>query len=425
MKENDDEVVAEYDVYLAPCPSDVYLLQFPLRSKGQPLGVDRKIVSGRVRPRQQRMELQVELVPEGARNAFQRERLRSFGANPVQTLAGAAAPHGHVANYVAARFDGKELTLVPIDALLQLRPDFSYVDTFSAETARKDAAADKVDHDHDGETSAGEESGVEAIDVKFQRRETERAEERRKKSYAYLKGKQEEEPWIDLKVLTGSHPECKESSRRVFDKHKPDSSSKLAPLSGRRYVKMLSPFSEVQPRPPGQSVADTFLGPLSRRELLALSLQSAVEQIMLRVRIASSDAVCEMLEWRHRREHVVAALESCAFMLRTSWVSNELNFSSRSELVRCARDRILFLFTEQETVSFAEAKAAAYEVVNDQLIEEILLDVATRVKGKGWEIRLPDDPRADSDLVAGHAQKLGQRNAAADKVLCEVRAKMR
>lgn len=105
--------------------------------RGLELGADRKILGGRARPRQRRLELNLELVSESAKGSFDHERLRSFGEYPQQRMVGAATASGHVANHVATMFNGRSLTLVPIDAMLQLRPDFSYVEDFQDSEAKK------------------------------------------------------------------------------------------------------------------------------------------------------------------------------------------------------------------------------------------------------------------------------------------------
>lgn len=108
-------------------------------SRGQRLGDDRKILSGRIRPKQKRVEMDLALVPSHGEASFDRGRLGQFPINPVQKLAGAAAPSASDAsNYVAAKFEDGVLNLVPIAATLQLRPDFSYIDARNAENERKD-----------------------------------------------------------------------------------------------------------------------------------------------------------------------------------------------------------------------------------------------------------------------------------------------
>uniref|UniRef100_A0A7S2ZL16 Uncharacterized protein n=1 Tax=Rhodosorus marinus TaxID=101924 RepID=A0A7S2ZL16_9RHOD len=283
LLEEEDEVVAEYDVRLVPSDGAVYDLQFPLRPRGLELGADRKILGGRARPRQRRLELNLELVSESAKGSFDHERLRSFGEYPQQRMVGAATASGHVANHVATMFNGRSLTLVPIDAMLQLRPDFSYVEDFQDSEAKKgEDMSNRVDTDP--AEHPGEESGVEAIDVKFRRRETEKAEQRRKKSHAYLVRKREEEAWVDLEVLTIPHKECEDERSRLFDSVKTENERNVPCVPSSDYIRMLSPMSGVQPRNQGTSVMDSFLGPLSRAEIQALPLQSAVEEIIKRAR---------------------------------------------------------------------------------------------------------------------------------------------
>mmetsp|Transcript_20774 Transcript_20774/g.84498 ORF Transcript_20774/g.84498 Transcript_20774/m.84498 type:complete len:447 (+) Transcript_20774:107-1447(+) len=419
LLEEEDEVVAEYDVRLVPSDGAVYDLQFPLRPRGLELGADRKILGGRARPRQRRLELNLELVSESAKGSFDHERLRSFGEYPQQRMVGAATASGHVANHVATMFNGRSLTLVPIDAMLQLRPDFSYVEDFQDSEAKKgEDMSNRVDTDP--AEHPGEESGVEAIDVKFRRRETEKAEQRRKKSHAYLVRKREEEAWVDLEVLTIPHKECEDERSRLFDSVKvlrslppptpikgvldksqlgfdflsdeyqfqTENERNVPCVPSSDYIRMLSPMSGVQPRNQGTSVMDSFLGPLSRAEIQALPLQSAVEEIIKRARIVSLNTVFEMLDRRYPVNDVFKSLESHAFTVRGNWIALNPSASVQSETVRAARDVILYMLRESTFLTTAQAKERTYDFLMDSLIEEILEEVCVKVKGTGWKLRL-------------------------------------
>uniref|UniRef100_A0A7S2ZJ60 DNA-directed RNA polymerase III subunit RPC5 n=1 Tax=Rhodosorus marinus TaxID=101924 RepID=A0A7S2ZJ60_9RHOD len=421
LLEEEDEVVAEYDVRLVPSDGAVYDLQFPLRPRGLELGADRKILGGRARPRQRRLELNLELVSESAKGSFDHERLRSFGEYPQQRMVGAATASGHVANHVATMFNGRSLTLVPIDAMLQLRPDFSYVEDFQDSEAKKgEDMSNRVDTDP--AEHPGEESGVEAIDVKFRRRETEKAEQRRKKSHAYLVRKREEEAWVDLEVLTIPHKECEDERSRLFDSVKTENERNVPCVPSSDYIRMLSPMSGVQPRNQGTSVMDSFLGPLSRAEIQALPLQSAVEEIIKRARIVSLNTVFEMLDRRYPVNDVFKSLESHAFTVRGNWIALNPSASVQSETVRAARDVILYMLRESTFLTTAQAKERTYDFLMDSLIEEILEEVCVKVKGTGWKLRLADDNEVIEKYSAAltkHRHEHEDRLHRADELLVE------
>uniref|UniRef100_A0A7S2ZJM5 DNA-directed RNA polymerase III subunit RPC5 n=1 Tax=Rhodosorus marinus TaxID=101924 RepID=A0A7S2ZJM5_9RHOD len=449
LLEEEDEVVAEYDVRLVPSDGAVYDLQFPLRPRGLELGADRKILGGRARPRQRRLELNLELVSESAKGSFDHERLRSFGEYPQQRMVGAATASGHVANHVATMFNGRSLTLVPIDAMLQLRPDFSYVEDFQDSEAKKgEDMSNRVDTDP--AEHPGEESGVEAIDVKFRRRETEKAEQRRKKSHAYLVRKREEEAWVDLEVLTIPHKECEDERSRLFDSVKTENERNVPCVPSSDYIRMLSPMSGVQPRNQGTSVMDSFLGPLSRAEIQALPLQSAVEEIIKRARIVSLNTVFEMLDRRYPVNDVFKSLESHAFTVRGNWIALNPSASGeqkengllryaairslilvdpcfrcrivQSETVRAARDVILYMLRESTFLTTAQAKERTYDFLMDSLIEEILEEVCVKVKGTGWKLRLADDNEVIEKYSAAltkHRHEHEDRLHRADELLVE------
>ncbi len=85
--------------------------------------------------------------------------------------------------------DGKFL-LMPIDYSLQLRPDLSHLHVGNTAESKKGKEQEEDDSDDEPGMRA-----VEAVEVQIQKRETERQQQARLNSFAYLSQKEEEEPW--------------------------------------------------------------------------------------------------------------------------------------------------------------------------------------------------------------------------------------
>ncbi|KAF8068184.1 Polr3e [Scenedesmus sp. PABB004] len=188
---DDDEVVAELDVVvsneLAEHAMQLVMLQQPLRPTWRPYETEHPDAAARFKPQARRLELSLPLdtsadtygvPPDGAR-AITALDLRS---TPVEPCEGAAHAVGVVR-------DGR-LVLVPLDYALQLRPDMA---SMAADPARR----------REGEASEDDEGGdggLTAVEVTVKRRETERQQAARLKSFSHLQQEEQAEAWVPLQL---------------------------------------------------------------------------------------------------------------------------------------------------------------------------------------------------------------------------------
>lgn len=181
--EANDEVVREIDVYLTD-DLQLYLAQFPMRPVYQE---PPNIKSARLKPKCNKMELSVPY-PSGMQRSIDLppgERVQKFVSSEVRLKQNIAA--GFI-------FEDR-MIIAPIQSVLQFRPGLIPAGGVGASMPRTEIVEMEEVNDH---IEAEENDTIQQIQLK--RKETERAQAARLKSYAYLKHQAELEPWQELEV---------------------------------------------------------------------------------------------------------------------------------------------------------------------------------------------------------------------------------
>ena len=200
--DEEDEVVRELDVYvcngLLGASTSLYLFQYPLRAPWRPYGGDRETDRVCIKPgvKKVEMEIPVESIPENhSRGAdvhlqVKKHKLTSSRVELKTT-------------YAVGSVRGDKLLLSQLDHALQMRPSLSHMDPpeqkdeKDAKGKSKQPAADAAAEP----SSSGAQpptAELKAVQVTYERKETERQREARKQSHAYLKQQEDEEPWTEL-----------------------------------------------------------------------------------------------------------------------------------------------------------------------------------------------------------------------------------
>jgi DNA-directed RNA polymerase-3 subunit RPC5 len=189
--ELDDEVVREIDVYLSPALTEqIHLLQYPLQHASVVTSPPNEV---RIKPRHGMLELDQPIAPRnaeiGTEGTYPHMTERTFESHIIpihthmclgrlETLPGDTKPAMH---------------LIPLKHISQMRPSFAHI------TA--DDTADEDDGDADNETM--KDAAAAASKKKplvFQRKESDRAAQVRKSSYAFKKASEDSEEWQELAV---------------------------------------------------------------------------------------------------------------------------------------------------------------------------------------------------------------------------------
>eukprot|EP00850_Spirogloea_muscicola_P010651 SM000063S20041 [mRNA] locus=s63:444754:450477:- [translate_table: standard] len=300
-----------------------------------------------------------------------------------------------------------QLHLNPLRAVVQLRPSFAYLD--DADTARRaaancsksagvptaataedaaaaEAAADEIMVEADGLEAKNE---LVPLQVHIRRRETERQEESRLQSHAYLKQQDEAEPWIELKTFSAGCPEARAMLGRMMTAGSDhDSGATNIPFTQSRsqYLDTLVPGRTVAAHgllapaapegPPHGSLSRSYLEtlPLERRLIMLLSKgQMQVLQFERLMKLAPAGAA---------EADVLRVLRRAAVLVQGCWVaSSELRYTHAD--ARAARDFVLLLFVHSRVI---EREQLDELKVPKELLREILAAVSVqRGSAAGWE----------------------------------------
>ena len=215
-EDDDDPVVQELDVFLsqnlagardgAGRSDGLFLFQYPLRPRWRALDDGWKLDKVSYRPLNEMVEL--ELLAGEEEEEF-RHKLVSSKVAPKTSFA-------------VGLLRGEQLHLTPLQSMLQFRPRFDWKDEEDAAQKQRSSAAaaggkgptgDDVPMDDVGSGSDAEQQPAPVVQVKVSKRESDKAKEIRRSSYAYLREQEDKEPWLSV-ALRGPHDQ---ESKQVLE----------------------------------------------------------------------------------------------------------------------------------------------------------------------------------------------------------------
>ncbi|XP_057549523.1 uncharacterized protein LOC130827712 isoform X2 [Amaranthus tricolor] len=125
--EEDDVVVAEYDVYFNPPDpsSELYVLQYPLRPSWRPYDLEQRCTE--VRFKQSTGEVEVDLSIDMNSDNFDVRANDQFKMNKQVLSSSCKLPQ--TTGYAIGVLSGKKLFVNPIQGVVQLRPSMEYLDS--------------------------------------------------------------------------------------------------------------------------------------------------------------------------------------------------------------------------------------------------------------------------------------------------------
>jgi RPC5 protein len=492
---DDDDLAAEVDVYLSqpPLHRELYVLDYPSRSAdGAPVGSDRAVEGVRVRRAHRRIEIKLSVFP---RDDF-------TGSSDLSFETGEDRPHGNEryseesqlflscpaappsANFAAGTYvppqgvhEGNgSVVLVPVHKVAKMRPSFVYLDEVDAEQQRQKALMKAEREKEKGtldssigvEDDAGAEDGEVQVEMTFTKRESDRAAERRRHSYAHLAKLESEDPWVDLDFVDHSNPQIPGSRDALFSpvvSLEPASSSagtngvlarvvkaedgiadsRALALSAAtkgdandRETGMASYIDRLYTHAPGANPmrdpsrhVGVLGGPLdSIRALKAERPESALSKILTSARVARFETLRECAQASTDDETLLSIVRRCAFLLRGCWVTalprqkmRKFTGARMSPRLPAARNLILEMFRRQPVVSVAivfESTFAAVVPPSEEFIREVLSEVGEYETGLGYVFRAPKD----SAFIENHPDVVVEENEKWDARVREAREVM-
>ncbi|KAK7112961.1 DNA-directed RNA polymerase III subunit RPC5-like [Littorina saxatilis] len=394
----EDPVVHEVDVYLSKSlASNLYVLQYPLRPEYMSYEhVDH--TKARVKPKHKMVELelglntksqnyseskgeQIAVNVEGGNRLMEEESYFASGMMDKQVLRSVPCP-ADTHKYAIGILKNDELHVTPVNAMVQMRPVFDYLDKADnrekKETAAKEAG---------GDSSQEEDEDVQQVTVKFARPESEEAKARRMASYEYVQRRREEEHWHTLTYHGSddtSHVEAEYQllyGAQAGDRHMQFHSD------ANQYLSTLLP----KPDTDEQVKVHTPNSILSRQQLKLMPLSDAVRALLTNVKVVQFSKLMELLPEGTDPQAALRSLQQVAVMVQGCWVvKSEVLYpkdtSSPHSGVSCehlirGRDFVMWKFTHCKYVVRKEIASG----LPSEDVKDILEQMSRLRTSKGWE----------------------------------------
>lgn len=347
-------------------------------------------LSARIKPGQQRVELELEINTQSSNYATSKGEqiaINVDGAYP-KTYSGAcmdkqvltSVPSGiDTSRYILGHYENGELHVTPMQGIIQLRPGFGYLDEADAK-ARNDESVE-------------EEDEAKPVTVRFARRETDEARARRIASFEYVNRRREEERWISLKY----HQVGSASSERERHKLQAGEMSEVNEfdMSAPAYMEKLIPDTteEEHKAPPLPSNV------LSLAELKSMSLSDQIKALMLNAKVLRFSQLLSLLPQGTDMTSALRCLQQVAMLIQGCWVvkSDVLyprdtyspNSGVPAETLCRGRDYVMWRFTQSRYVVRKDIASVIKLPAED--VKDVLEQMARLKVSKGWEFLLPPD----------------------------------
>ncbi|KAK2576209.1 hypothetical protein KPH14_005579 [Odynerus spinipes] len=287
-------------------------------------------------------------------------------------------------NYAAGIYQDGELHITPLKGIIQLRPQFNYLDK-SDKRAREEAK-------NIGEDIEEEDEGPKQVNVTFDRQTPDFIKKMQEQSFQHFSKKSLEEKWINTDYAPVNSTQAELTRLEMFCSSTDESINTLN-LTHKQYLDLLAPpITEEQYMKVGTT------NPISSLNYIrTLPLLDQVRILMKDVRVLSFVQLRSLLSSEHDTAAILKYLQQVAVLVQGNWVVNsELIYlkdtvSSQNgipaELMCRARDYVLLSFTEQQ---FLDRKAISTVIkLPSEEIREIFVNLATHQPKKGWQLLVP------------------------------------
>ncbi|UJR21348.1 hypothetical protein I4U23_024441 [Adineta vaga] len=226
--DEDDELLYEVDVELRRTAQSIYLFQYPIRPHYRSYD-ETSFTSARIKEKQSLVEM--DLLIDSQSTNYYPARGKQFADSTnnengkqffnsdrmdKQTIASTISSDGD--RYFVGLFDTitRRLVLCPLKSIIQLRPQFNYLDTTSSTSGSANTKDANLIEDDPMYGSDGEQSGSESeenkpepiaslVTMKFAKKESDYHKKKRLQSYSYYRQMRDDERWQDLVCIMNPH----------------------------------------------------------------------------------------------------------------------------------------------------------------------------------------------------------------------------
>lgn len=176
---NDDEIIREIDIFVSSSDLNTYLLQFPTKAVYSDIP---DIINAKFKPKHQKLNLDVSL---SSKNGHYTQPYTSSKLSQRASLGVGIMNNG-------------SMYVTPLSQILQMRPSFEHI------PSKKDQDVDNNNNDEKNDIDEDDDDMPKKKDqekVGLQKKESDRSQEARLKSYQYQQTQQDNEPYQKLKIF--------------------------------------------------------------------------------------------------------------------------------------------------------------------------------------------------------------------------------
>lgn len=303
-----------------------------------------------------------------------------------------------MSRYAIGVLRNNELHLTPVGSIVQLRPNYAYVDSQALKSAGDMSA-------NTGADSSEGEDDTRPVTVRFKPHESEDALARRMASFEYHQQQVAEEAWVPVQHFPVGSEESDVERWQLFADHIDAGSGSEFYMTPDDYQKRLIAETESE-----VTTASTPMpnGVLSLAALKSMTFADRIRALMRSVRairftellavlkslVEPSTASLDGLE-------VLRHLQQYAVLIQGCWVvksdvlyardsASELTGTPADVLCR-ARDFVLWRFEQGQAISRKEVASATGRLATEDE-REVLDKIARRsATGRSWEFRMQRD----------------------------------
>jgi len=308
-----------------------------------------------------------------------------------------------VSRYAVGVLRNNELHLTPLHNIVQLRPNYTYVDSRAAKLDAETSV-------NTGADSSEGEDDTRPVTVRFKPHESEDALARRMASYEYHQQQVDEEAWVPVQHFPVGSEESDMEKWQLFADHTDASSGTEFYMSAADYQKQL--ISKVE-NEVSNAVAPLPNSVLSLAALKTMTFTDRIRALMRSVRAIRFTELLAVLKSLIEPSssldglEVLRHLQQYAVLIQGCWVvksdvlyardsASELTGTPADVLCR-ARDFVLWHFEQGHSISRKEIATATVRLATEDE-REILDKIARRsATGRGWEFRMERDSEFLSD----------------------------
>ncbi|CAF1156101.1 unnamed protein product [Adineta steineri] len=224
--DDNDELLCELDVEFRRTEQSIYVFQYPIRPNYRSYD-EISFASARIKEKHSLVEMDLLVDPQCSNYYSARGKQFADSTNnengkqffnsdrmDKQTIASTISSNGDC--YSVGIFNNitRQLVLCPLKSIIQLRPQFNYLDSSSSTSGTtKDGNTNDDDqmNGSDGEQSGSEseenkpEPAASLVTMKFAKKESDYHKKKRLQSYGYFRQMRDDDRWQDLVCVMNAH----------------------------------------------------------------------------------------------------------------------------------------------------------------------------------------------------------------------------